>query len=199
MDDQRHPLVHAQSCEQCVQVAAVLNEAIRSRAAVGQLLRVAHADQIGRKTASQFLEVGDDVAPEIGRRGVAMQEHNGVTGARLDIGRFAPQDVHTLLLIAKCCPHHDDIRPFVEQTFSRQLKRTKSMEKMIRSNKIFLQVSPHLPNHTIQKGFPAKLCLIFARIAPGIAVMEGVSVWPRERENFWTRPGYAVFGGHFMP
>jgi hypothetical protein len=78
------------------------------------------------------------------------------------------------------------------------LQRTQSMEKMIRSKKIFLQVSPHLPHHTIQKGFPAKLCLIFARIVPGIAVMEGVSVWPRERENFWTRPGYALIDSMYV-
>ena len=78
-------------------------------------------------------------------------------------------------------------------------QRTKSMEKMIRSKRIFLQVSPHLPNHTIQKGFPANLCLIFARIAPGIAVTEEVLLKQHEHENFRTRPGYGFFGGHSFP
>jgi hypothetical protein len=29
--------------------------------------------------------------------------------------------------------------------------------------------------------------------------MEEILLRLRERENVWTRPGYAVFGGHFMP
>jgi hypothetical protein len=29
--------------------------------------------------------------------------------------------------------------------------------------------------------------------------MEGVICWPTERTNFSARPGYADFGGHFMP
>jgi hypothetical protein len=29
--------------------------------------------------------------------------------------------------------------------------------------------------------------------------MEEILSWQRERENFWTQPSYAVFGGHLMP
>lgn len=29
--------------------------------------------------------------------------------------------------------------------------------------------------------------------------MEGVIFWLTERNNFSVRPGYAVFGGHFIP
>jgi hypothetical protein len=29
--------------------------------------------------------------------------------------------------------------------------------------------------------------------------MEGVISWPSERNNFSVRPGYADFGGHFIP
>jgi hypothetical protein len=39
----------------------------------------------------------------------------------------------------------------------------------------------------------------FLHFRPGIAVMEEVLLWQRERENFWTRPGIAVFGGQVMP
>lgn len=39
----------------------------------------------------------------------------------------------------------------------------------------------------------------FLHLRPGIAVMEGVLLWLRERENFWMRPDYGVFGGHFIP
>ena len=38
MDDKRDLLVHAQFFEQCVQVAAVLDEGIGAGAAIGQLL-----------------------------------------------------------------------------------------------------------------------------------------------------------------
>jgi hypothetical protein len=75
----------------------------------------------------------------------------------------------------------------------------KSTGKMIRSKKALLHVSPYPPNQITQKGFLAKLCPIFARIAPGIAVKEEILLWQRECENVWMRPGYGVFGGHFMP
>ena len=29
--------------------------------------------------------------------------------------------------------------------------------------------------------------------------MEEILLRQRERENFWTWPGYAIFGGHLMP
>jgi hypothetical protein len=70
---------------------------------------------------------------------------------------------------------------------------------MIRAKNIFLPVCPSPPNHITQKGFLAKFCPIFARIAPGNAVMEGVLLEQRECENFRTRPGYGIFGGHLMP
>ena len=52
MDDQGDPLVHIQGLEQGVEVAAVLDEAIRAGATVGQLVRVAHADQVGGDAAA---------------------------------------------------------------------------------------------------------------------------------------------------
>src|SRR5213078_4605141 len=47
MDDEGDPLVHIQGLEQGVEVAAVLDEAIRAGATVRQLVGVAHADQVG--------------------------------------------------------------------------------------------------------------------------------------------------------
>ena len=46
------PLVHIQGLEQGVEVAAVLDEAIRAGAAVRQLVGVAHADQVGGDAAA---------------------------------------------------------------------------------------------------------------------------------------------------
>ena len=52
MDDQGDPLAHIQGLEQGVEVAAVLDEAIRAGATVGQLVGVAHADQVGGDAAA---------------------------------------------------------------------------------------------------------------------------------------------------
>jgi hypothetical protein len=52
MDDQGDPLVHIQGLEQGVEVAAVLDEAIRVAATIRQLLGVAHADQVRGDTAA---------------------------------------------------------------------------------------------------------------------------------------------------
>jgi hypothetical protein len=47
MDDEGDPLAHIQGLEQGVEVAAVLDETIRARATIRQLVGVTHADQIG--------------------------------------------------------------------------------------------------------------------------------------------------------
>jgi hypothetical protein len=45
--------------------------------------------------------------------------------------------------------------------------------------------------------WPFYACFLYLR--PGIAVMEEVLFKPDERNNSSTRPGYAVFGGQFIP
>ena len=57
MDDEGDPLAHIQGLEQGVEVAAVLDEAIRAGAAVRQLVGIAHADQVGGDAAAQWLQV----------------------------------------------------------------------------------------------------------------------------------------------
>ena len=52
MDDEGDPLMHIQGLEQGVEIAAVLDETIRVGATVGQLVGVAHADQVGGDTAA---------------------------------------------------------------------------------------------------------------------------------------------------
>ena len=51
--------------EQGVEVAAVLDEAIRAGATVRQLVGVAHADQVGGDAAASWLQVRQHVAPEV--------------------------------------------------------------------------------------------------------------------------------------
>src|SRR5205823_3411066 len=59
MDDEGDPLVHIQGLEQGVEVAAVLDEAIRAGATVRQLVGVAHADQVGGDAAASWLRCGN--------------------------------------------------------------------------------------------------------------------------------------------
>ncbi len=65
MHDQGDPLTHIQCLKQGVEVAAVLDEAIRART-VRQLVGVAHADQVGGDAAAAWLQVRHHVAPEVG-------------------------------------------------------------------------------------------------------------------------------------
>src|SRR5262249_41553666 len=69
MDDQGDPLVHIQGFEQGIEVAAVLDEAIRARATLRQFVGGAHADQGGGGGAASWLQVGENRSPE-GRRGL---------------------------------------------------------------------------------------------------------------------------------
>jgi hypothetical protein len=52
MDDKGDPLAHTQGLQQGVGVAAMLDEAIRARATVRQLVGIAHADQVRRNAAA---------------------------------------------------------------------------------------------------------------------------------------------------
>ena len=56
--------------EKCIQVTSVLDKGVGVRAALGQLFRIAHADEIGRETAAEIAYVGKNVAPEVGGVGL---------------------------------------------------------------------------------------------------------------------------------
>ena len=90
----RAPVVHdpddvrrdAEGGEGAVEVLAVLDESVPSRPGVVELLGVAHADEVEGDAARQRCHARHDVAPEIGRGRVAVQEDDGVAPARLDVG-----------------------------------------------------------------------------------------------------------------
>src|SRR5262245_51746138 len=100
VDDERDPLADAELLEERVEMAAVLDEAIRVRAARDELVGVAHPDEIGRDAASRTLEVRDHVAPEIRRRRVAVQEDDGIALPDLDVCHPPAVDRGVLLRVA---------------------------------------------------------------------------------------------------
>jgi hypothetical protein len=106
MDYQGDPLAHAEDLEQRIEVAAVLDEAIRTRAAVGQLVGIAHADQVGGDAPAQRLQVRNDVAPQIGRSGVSVQEHDRVALPHVHLRHPASQDLAPTLFVGERCTNH---------------------------------------------------------------------------------------------
>src|SRR5690348_12698622 len=101
MQNKCRTFAHFKRLKQSIQVAAVLEEPIGTRTAVVQLVRIAHADQIGGKAASQPLQMRNDIAPDIGRGGIAMQKDNGITLSNFDIGHLMSQHCLIVLFIRK--------------------------------------------------------------------------------------------------
>ena len=62
-----------------------------------QLVEIAHADEVGRQTAAEFLQVRDHVAPEIRGRGIAVQNTMGIAPAGLHIGHVVTEHGFPLL------------------------------------------------------------------------------------------------------
>ena len=84
----------------------MLYEAVAVRSARLELGRVPHADQIGRDAAAKLLQVRDDVAPEVGRGRVSVQEDDGVPPAHLDIGHLVVEHLRVFLGVASIGRDH---------------------------------------------------------------------------------------------
>src|SRR5262249_59490648 len=81
--DQRDIAGESQGLEPRVQIQGVIDEPIR---AAGCSPRFAHADEVRGQAPPVWLEGRDNVAPEVGRGGVAVQEHDRWSVAGLDEG-----------------------------------------------------------------------------------------------------------------
>jgi hypothetical protein len=73
--------------------------------AVRQLVRIAHANQVGREAMAEAREVGDDVASEGGGCRVAVEEDDRVALPDLDVRYLAAQDLQSTLVVRN---HHRD-------------------------------------------------------------------------------------------
>src|SRR5439155_24661405 len=74
--------VEPERAEETVDVERVIDEAIADIGFVG----AAHADQIGRDAAADVAHVRDYVAPQIRRRWIAVQKHDRIAPALVDVG-----------------------------------------------------------------------------------------------------------------
>jgi hypothetical protein len=78
------------------QVVALLGVAVAVRAGRAELVRATHPDHVGRDQPSQPLQVWHHVAPQVGRRRVAVREDDGVSLALVDVGHLAAFDIAVL-------------------------------------------------------------------------------------------------------
>src|SRR5215472_18678247 len=99
-------LLDVELIKECIQVAAVFNEGVGAGAAVGQFLRIAHADEIGCNAATKLLYIRNNVAPEVGGGGIAMQKDYRVAASYFYICHALSKDVRILFFVWKCCIYH---------------------------------------------------------------------------------------------
>jgi hypothetical protein len=69
-------------------IAAMLEERVALGPAGLELVRVSHANEIRRDAPVTGRQGGDDVPPEVGRRGVAVQEDQGISPAEIHVGEL---------------------------------------------------------------------------------------------------------------
>src|SRR5438034_23157 len=69
------PFTYAKRFEQRIQVAAILDEGIGAGAAIGQLLRIAHADEIRCNAAAKRLDMMNNIALDVGEGEIAMHDY----------------------------------------------------------------------------------------------------------------------------
>jgi hypothetical protein len=75
----------------------MLDKAIPLRPWILELVAIAHADQIRGQATALALHMRHDIAPEIGRGRVAVQEDDRAPLAQLDIGHPLALDLDELL------------------------------------------------------------------------------------------------------
>ena len=79
------------------QIVALLGIGVAVGAGGGELVAVAHADQVAGDEPAEAGAVGHDVAPQVGRGGVAVLEDDRRAGAGVDVGHAAAVDVGEFL------------------------------------------------------------------------------------------------------
>jgi hypothetical protein len=76
----------------------MFDEGIGARPTVRNLGRITHADEIGSDAAPELLHVRNDVAPEIGRSRITVQQHDRITLADIHVSHAESVNVDVLFL-----------------------------------------------------------------------------------------------------
>src|SRR5712671_1929385 len=100
MDYQRHSFAQLQRVEPRVEMARVIGETIF---AAGRLTGVAHPDQVRREASPESREMGNHIAPEIGRCGIPMQKYDRITGPCVGISHRGAEQLGAFSWIRVFC------------------------------------------------------------------------------------------------
>jgi hypothetical protein len=106
VDDERDSVLDAELFQQPVQIPPVFDEGVRRRSTVGKLGRITHANEVGSDASPELLHVRNDVAPQITRSRIAVQQHDRITLADVHVGHAQPMDGHVLFLKRERGAHH---------------------------------------------------------------------------------------------
>ena len=101
-----HVVAEIQCIPEREQVVALFGVVIAVRARRVQFVRPAHADQVGGDETAQSFQVWHYVAPQVGRRGVAVRKHNGIAVALVDVGHPVSADLTIVQLRVGFCSDH---------------------------------------------------------------------------------------------
>ena len=85
-------VLQVQRLDEALEVLRMVEESVGDVRLVGS----AHADEVGRDGTSHRGDVGDDVAPQIGRGRIAMQKQNGIPLALVDVVHLRAMNLHVL-------------------------------------------------------------------------------------------------------
>jgi hypothetical protein len=83
--------------DQRPKIGPVRLERVGLWAGIRQFLGLTHSDQIGRDEAATAAKLGDDVSPEIGRRGISVKEDDRNALTLIIIGHPLAENVGGLL------------------------------------------------------------------------------------------------------
>ena len=97
VDHEHHVLFDPERFEQGIEITGVLGEGVAVRSRVVQLVGVAHADQVRRQAMPEAGHRRHDVAPQVGRGGIAVQEHDRIALTHFGVGHLLAKHFDFLL------------------------------------------------------------------------------------------------------
>src|SRR5260370_5700399 len=107
MHHEGHIPAQVQRIKPGIEITRVIDEAI---GVIGRLPRATHAHQVRSQATASPLKVRNNIAPQVGRRGVTVQEDNWITCPGIDISHVCIEDRHSSPFIGvssrdRACAH----------------------------------------------------------------------------------------------